>query len=83
MVWVKVNRLELSNNDSENQIAYFNYLGREKYSIISKSVLNWLKTPQINIGDYIYVLKSFRYGDKPTFLIKKYKNKQKGDNLVL
>jgi len=70
MVWVKITKIEDSEfNDSK--VIYFDFLGTEKFSIVSKNVLNYLHIIQLRVEDKILVVKSFSRVGKEIYLLKK------------
>ena len=76
MSWVRIDRLEPSQwHNSESKLAYFKFQGRERYSIVSKAVLDWLKIVEINVGDKLFVVKSFNNKGFPIFIVKQHKRK--------
>ena len=72
MVWAKIKKMENSEfNDSV--LVYFDYFGKEVFSIVSKKVLNYLNIDEIYNYKEIFVLKSFNDKQEPIYLIKKIK----------
>ena len=71
MVWTKIKRLEKSQYNNLSSLIIFDYLGEERFSIITDKVLKYLKINELNIGDDIFVIKSFNHKNKPIYLIKK------------
>jgi hypothetical protein len=69
-MWLKINKIEESSlNNSE--LIYFNYFGREVYSIVSDKVKMYLKIDSFKYYKEVFVVKTFSRNDKPLYLIKK------------
>ena len=70
MVWVKVLKKEKSKYKKNDYLVFFEFRGQERFSIINFNVLRYNKVDNIDIGDEIFVIKSFGRTEKPIFLIK-------------
>lgn len=74
MTWVNINRIEESKfKDNDSKIVYFDFLGREKFAIVSRQVLNYLGVnySQFQNAKRLFVIKSFNKFDKVIYMIKK------------
>lgn len=70
---VTIKKIENSKFNS-SKIAYFDFLGKEKYTIISSRVLKFLKLEtidQIKLGTKLEMFKSFNSSGKDIYLCKK------------
>lgn len=76
MVWTRISDIKESNYPN-SQLIYFKFHDKEKFSILTDKVLSYLKVSELNIGDEIFVIKTFNKKNKEFYLIKKVR-KQNG-----
>ncbi len=72
-MWVKIDKIEQSQYNNNSYLAMFTLHDRERFVVVSKKVLEYLKTDSLKKGDEIFVMKSFNKTGDERFLIKKLK----------
>jgi len=70
-MWVKVKRIEKVEND--NFLVYFDFLEREKFVVVTKKVLQFLKLKDFDNVKEMFVVKTFSRFNKPIYVIRKVK----------
>lgn len=71
MVWIEISKIEQSQYNNSSYLALFTLHEKERFVIITKSVLHYLKVDTLNAGDEIFVMRSFNKTGDERFLIKK------------
>jgi len=75
MVWTTITRIENSKYGNNSKIAYFDFLGQEKHTIITNNVLSYLGIDKLRERDKVFIIKSFNKYKQEIYLIKKVVNK--------
>lgn len=67
----------------DKKFVYFDYIGKERRTIISPSVLTYLKIDNISVGDVVNIQKTIRQNKESYFITKIFLNNSNntGDNL--
>lgn len=72
MAWTTIKRIEDSKYNDNSKLVYFDFYNKEKFSILTSKVLEYLKIDKLKEGDNIYVIRTFNpKNDKEMYLIKK------------
>lgn len=71
MVWVKIYKIEESQYSNGSYLACFMLHNKDRFVIITKKVLQYLKINNIKVGDEIFVMRSFNNTGDERFLVKK------------